>query len=848
MKTTWTALLTVFLTCIQPALAASPVATEIAVLPEGAPWRVFVTCAKLQKRTFEPAGYTPAPPADWTTLEFDDSGWGRYAGDLREAMGGYGSEQSAARDMICLRTRFGVADPTKLTDLTLSVAYRGGLAVHVNGKEIARHNLPGGPLRPESQAEAYPKEAFVDPEGNQLRRTTRPAEEFRDRYEKRIRSAELEIPVSALRPGSNVLALEIHAAPLQGMRLHTRDEWATAGLCHATLTSNSGRGAIAYAKALEQITVSNATPMDTIATKPGRFRAGFLWWGMTITPSGITRGNPFEPLHPVRTVAPRGGTCSGQVVVSGPEGFTGLRAEVSALRHTDGDAAIPAEDVRVRYAHQADYEDFCNALQPAHADGAPVQPVWVLADVPRDQKPGWYVGRLSLTHQSRAWTVPVHVLVSPWTVPDPKNNATLISMYQSPDTLSDHYRVEPWSEAHFKLIEHSFRAMAKSGNDVLLVPVILNDYLHHEHGLVRWVKRGANHEPEYTALEKYLDLHIKYFGRPKIVTLLVWKHGFGCRTWFRGMNSQKTEPCLVTELDPETGKMKQMEAPHFDETGSDKFWKTMIDGIRQIVKQRGCDDRFLLLGEVFDSRPLKPTVDFFARIEPEMRWQGYSHWVREPEPVDGRFVAHGGIEVGFKIGPNGGGLPEFSRNWPEVPQRQYYVAQAERTTIHYESSPLSYRAVLCGDHDGGGTLARIGLDFWPSIYDSRGRLRSRYQSPPNEGWLWRGHCPTLTGPGPDGAVITTRGQMFLEGLQETELAVQLVRATADAPEAMKKRIAQTRARRQESWLVGAALSQATISLDWHALAAREYALAAELAGHEAEDLWPYPPGREPQAD
>ena len=150
---------------------------------------------------------------------------------------------------------------------------------------------------------------------------------------------------------------------------------------------------------------------------------------------------------------------------------------------------------------------------------------------------------------------------------------------------------------------------------------------------------------------------------------------------------------------------------------------------------------------------------------------------------------------------------------------------------------------MYGDRDGGGTLARIGLDFWPSIHDHRGRLRSRYQSPPKEGWLWRGHCPSLTSPGPEGAVITTRGQMLLEGLQETEVAVQLARAAVDASDKTKAAITLARARRHESWMVGNSLSQATISLDWCALAAQEYALAAGLEGRQAESLWQNPPAR-----
>ena len=445
---------------------------------------------------------------------------------------------------------------------------------------------------------------------------------------------------------------------------------------------------------------------------------------------------------------------------------------------------------------------------PQPMEDTAVQPVWVLVDIPREQASGWYTGTLTITAGEMKTNVPVQVLVAGWTVPDAKDNATLVSLYQSPDTLALHYGVEPWLDRHFALIEKSMQVMAKSGNDVLLVPVVLDNYLGHQAGLVRWVRKGNKYEPEFAALERYLDLHIRAFGTPKIVTLSVWKHDFGCRTWFRGMKSDTIKPCMVTQLDPATGKMTPMEAPHFGQPGSEEFWKGMIEGVRRIIKARGCDDRFLLLGEAFDSRPLEPTVEFFRKIASAVRWQIYAHWVKESPAKDGKLIALGGFETGFRINPNSGGLPEFDRDYPNVPAREFFLAQAHRTNIHHTSSP--FRAVM----RTSGTIARIGLDFWPCHVDERGRWRSYYGAPPNEGWLWRGHTPALTGPGPDGAVLTTRGQMLLEGLQETELLVQFLRAKQSASPEIVERIDRCLAARTQANLVGDALSQATISLDW----------------------------------
>jgi hypothetical protein len=99
----------------------------------------------------------------------------------------------------------------------------------------------------------------------------------------------------------------------------------------------------------------------------------------------------------------------------------------------------------------------------------------------------------------------------------------------------------------------------------------------------------------------------------------------------------------------------------------------------------------------------------------------------------------------------------------------------------------------------------------------------------------------LTGPGPDGAVITSRGQMLLEGMQEAELLIAFIRARRKAAPETAARIDRCLAERGRAALVGKCLPQAAISLDFSGMAAREYALAAELAGTPDAADWSNPP-------
>jgi len=80
----------------------------------------------------------------------------------------------------------------------------------------------------------------------------------------------------------------------------------------------------------------------------------------------------------------------------------------------------------------------------------------------------------------------------------------------------------------------------------------------------------------------------------------------------------------------------------------------MIDGVRRIVRDRGWDERSVMIGQGFDSRPLKPTLDFFGQIAPGVRWTVFSHWARDPGPVDGKLVVNEVMEVGYREEVAGG--------------------------------------------------------------------------------------------------------------------------------------------------------------------------------------------------
>lgn len=145
-------------------------------------------------------------PPDWTKPEADDSGWARVRVPT------LANSQDEHWKLIQVLSLFDVPDTTRAGHLLLSLSLRGGAVVYINGEEIARAYLPAGEITPDTSAEPYPDEVYLDADGYVFFPNDK-REDVIARLAKRVRTLECKIPAKKLRKGVNVLAIGIHRAP-----------------------------------------------------------------------------------------------------------------------------------------------------------------------------------------------------------------------------------------------------------------------------------------------------------------------------------------------------------------------------------------------------------------------------------------------------------------------------------------------------------------------------------------------------------------------------------------------------------------------------------------------------------
>ncbi len=731
---------------------------------------------------------TAAPPADWTSPDFDDSAWTRargpffptqrahaYCPEVDDAgyMNYEGTYPSLAA--ICLRGKFLVTDPRLLAAdgrLKLSLAYRGGVVVYLNGREIARANVP----QPEKDkgiealAEDYPREVFVKEDGKVISWGFGDPTKYHAQLQKRIRRiSDVTVPGSLLRKGVNVLAVEAHRAPYDEAIHGTGGyggkgyviNWVTVGVMSVELTGG-GPG----------VTPNVSRP------------AGLQVWNQEAEQrvKATDYGDPCEPLRPIRLAGARNGAFSGQVVVGSPSGLRGLKAVASDLT---GPGTIPASAVEVRYAlPDKDTGLPYEVLSPsaptevAAEKGGAVMPVWLTVKVPADAPGapgGEYEGKLTISAEGeRPVEVPVQLRVAAWTMPDSRDFVSHVGLTQSPESVAMRYDVSLWSEEHWKLLERSFELLGQAGADDVFITALRRTHFGNMHSMVRWVRQSdGSLRPDLGIAEKYLDLAVRHLGKVPVVCLYCWEPYTGSH--YGGKVSQGSTGMPFTIVDGDTGKLEEAEGPKWGTPEVREFWKPVFEELRGILKKRGLEGS-LMVGVAGDSRPNKDALEDLQAVAPEAKWVVQSHM--RADNLSGRPVGYLADVWNSPVPPDPADKRLYGWNSPVL--RTTFPRAGSNTVnpLRNYSPPIQYRVALEGMSAAGlRGFGRVGADFW-EVLDPKAPFRNGYSGSLNilgrfreSNWaqLYLGNStPYVLAPGPQGALPTVRFEMIRQGAQDME--------------------------------------------------------------------------------
>jgi len=576
---------------------------------------------------------------------------------------------------------------------------------------------------------------------------------------------DVAVPAGLLHKGVNVLAVEIHRAPVNEGTLAARRPrtggmgrvhglYAYAGLKSLSLTGPAG-------------SVAPEQPSGIILWRPGRVET-------------VSIGTPAASSDPPKAVViagARNGVFSDRLIVSsyvdGP--VKNLKVSVSEMAQGGGGAKLPASMITVRYAAPFDTK---KTHGPAYRFDAlldaPVAcrtvPIWFTAHIPADAAAGRYEGKVAVEADGLARAeVPIRLTVYGWKLPDPKDWTVRDVGQSMTEHLAEFYGVPLWSDRHFKLIARSLALMAEINERTATVNLTVpgNYSFGNTESVVRWVKQAdGSFKYDFTVFDKYLDVVAKTLGTPVPLRINIFtptERRGGTRLYKGGR-----EPS-VTVVDAATGKLESMKCPMMGTPESLKFWTPVLKEVQKRIKARGWWKVSGLGFTTYSGGPDAETVAALHKI-----W-GNFQGISQQHALAGRFdkdvpvIAAGTVWNEGAVRARGyGGL------WHKKP---WLVCGGYARNRHSDASPLVVlralpEEMIMRNHHG---IFPLGVDLW-KLYHKNGRA-----------WNVTGNsalgpgCSTraILAPGPDGAVPTERFEMFRESGEVCEAILFLQRGLSE---------------------------------------------------------------------
>ncbi|MFB3892379.1 MAG: glycoside hydrolase domain-containing protein [Phycisphaerae bacterium] len=757
---------------------------------------------------------TPLPDKGWAAPDFDDSRWLRMAGFMSASTDKNTDTKSPFTALECLRGKFEVKDPASAGGMKMTIEYRGGIAVYLNGKEIARAHLA------------------KDAQPDTLAESTQAGETFPRRL------ADVAIAPADLRKGVNVLAVECHrAAYLENEIFINEKKWpqgitfdrASCGVESIRLTAPAGTTAV----------VPNAV-------RPPAEKGLQVWNSDPLAADfDMDWGDPNEPLRPISLVGTPNGSFSSKVVAGIAAPIKGIKGVASDLAAADGKGRIAASCIQVRYATPDGIEAYADSrylrswgvagkvdnefplayknakIQPPEVLGAlnetppaeipvytrtrkaddkalppvtgpspvfgAVVPVWVTVSIPPDAAPGMYKGTLTVSAQGAAPVqVPLQVKVCNWRLPDPHEFRSFIEVVESPESLARAYDVPLWSDQHFKLIEAAFRQLGKLGNKVVYIHLMCETNMGNAESMVRWAKQpDGSYAPDFTVMDRYLDAVEKGQGKPSVVCLYLWDSfldrtlgGRGDEKWEGAevkaeINKRKDRGPCMTVTGQAAGEPPTREMPAWADPKSKDAWAPVAAGVMERMRKRGLEGA-LTLGLLCDYQPTKESAQGIAAVFPGIPWASMAHqWPREFYGFPVKYKANVFTDSGnYALDPSerrlyGWNNPAMDCHFPRL-LRDFYPLTTFRL-LEEMSQLRNYRGFV-----------RVGADFWQVLKNKEGRkvgsLAGRF---PLSYWNNLNIHVTLLAQGADGPVANARLEAIREGIQECEARIAIERALTD---------------------------------------------------------------------
>lgn len=236
------------------------------------------------------------------------------------------------------------------------------------------------------------------------------------------------------------------------------------------------------------------------------------------------------------------------------------------------------------------------------------QPVWVSVKVPRENIiKGMYRGTVTVKEDGKVMAeLPLVVTVKDRILPEPKDWAFHLDLWQNPYSVARYYNVEPFSQEHFDLMRPIMTRYAEAGGKVITTSIMHKPWNGQTYdpfeSMVTWMKKAdGTWWFDYTVFDKWVEFMMSCGVKKEIncYSMVPWRLSFQyfdqASNQFKFFNGRPGEPAY------------------------EEFWMRMLQSFAQHLKEKGW---FGITHIAMDERPLKDmlaTIKVVYKADPDFK-------------------------------------------------------------------------------------------------------------------------------------------------------------------------------------------------------------------------------------
>ena len=232
--------------------------------------------------------------------------------------------------------------------------------------------------------------------------------------------------------------------------------------------------------------------------------------------------------------------------------------------------------------------------------------LWLTVQVPQNAKPGAYKGTVELVSAGKKSRYSYTVKVIDRTLPEPKEWAFHLDLWQNPYAIARVHNVELWSDEHFEAMRPYMLKLASAGQKAITATLIDRPWDGQTYdpfgSMVTWVKKAdGTWWYDFTIFDRWVEFMMEC-GIDKEITcfsMIPWKLSF--RYYDQATHSHKNINC----------------AP--GEEAYARFWGGMLSAFSAHLKEKGWFDKTFISMDERSLQQMQAAIKVIKEYAPGMK-------------------------------------------------------------------------------------------------------------------------------------------------------------------------------------------------------------------------------------